>query len=76
MALNRLENIDDDAERHGIQFVKSTSVKTASRLGIDPLPALVYFEDGQPIRYNGKRAGTAHGVQTKVVTHLPNVAMI
>uniref|UniRef100_A0A0N8DDR4 L(2)01289 long form n=1 Tax=Daphnia magna TaxID=35525 RepID=A0A0N8DDR4_9CRUS len=53
VALNRLENIDDDAERHGIQFVKSTSVKTASRLGIDPLPALVYFEDGQPIRYNG-----------------------
>ncbi|KZS03022.1 Uncharacterized protein APZ42_034433 [Daphnia magna] len=52
VALNRLENIDDDAERHGIQFVKSTSVKTASRLGIDPLPALVYFEDGQPIRYN------------------------
>ncbi|KAI9560775.1 hypothetical protein GHT06_011727 [Daphnia sinensis] len=52
VALNRLENIDDDAERHGIQFVKSTSVKTASRLGIDPLPALVYFEEGQPIRYN------------------------
>ncbi|EFX69653.1 hypothetical protein DAPPUDRAFT_202746 [Daphnia pulex] len=52
VALNRLENIDDDAERHGIQFVKSTAVKTASRLGIDPLPALVYFEDGQPVRYN------------------------
>ena len=54
--LNRLENIDDDAEKHGIKFVKSTSVQTATKLGIDPLPALVYFEDGNPVRYNGKRA--------------------
>jgi len=53
-----LENIDDDAERYGIHFVKSTAVKTASKLGINPLPALVYFEAGQPIRYNGKRAVT------------------
>ena len=74
VALNRLENIDDDAERHGIQFVKSTAVKTATRLGIDPLPALVFFEDGQPVRYNGKKS--ANRRPTKVVTRLPNVAMI
>ena len=54
MALSRLENIDDDAGRHGIQFVKSTSAEMAAQLNIDPLPALVYFEDGNPVRYNGK----------------------
>ncbi|XP_046651298.1 uncharacterized protein LOC124342369 isoform X3 [Daphnia pulicaria] len=64
VALNRLENIDDDAERHGIQFVKSTAVKTASRLGIDPLPALVYFEDGQPVRYNGRKQTGGRRCQT------------
>jgi len=55
VALGRLENIDDDAGRHGIQFVKSTSAAMAAQLNIEPLPALIYFEDGQPVRYKGKK---------------------
>ena len=54
MALGRLENIDDDAARHGIKFVKSSSASLIGRLMIEPLPALVFFDDGEPVRYNGK----------------------
>lgn len=57
VALSRLENIDDDAGRHGIQFVKSTSAAMAAQLSIEPLPALVYFEDGHPVRYKGDPTG-------------------
>lgn len=53
-ALSRLENIDDDAARHGIKFVKSSSSSLISRLTIETLPALIFFDDGEPVRYNGK----------------------
>ncbi|XP_023720452.1 uncharacterized protein LOC111871518 isoform X7 [Cryptotermes secundus] len=51
--LDDLETIDDDTDRHGIQFVKSKDSKLASEIGIFSFPALVYYETGVPIMYNG-----------------------
>ncbi|XP_056632334.1 uncharacterized protein LOC130442335 isoform X2 [Diorhabda sublineata] len=51
--LEELENIDDDADKHGIQFVKSTDAKLAAEIGIFSFPALVYYETGVPIMYDG-----------------------
>ena len=42
--LQELENIDDDTDDHGIQFVKCEDLDYARSLGISSLPALVYFE--------------------------------
>lgn len=42
--LQELENIDDDTDDHGIQFVKCEDVAYAKSIGIGALPALVYFE--------------------------------
>ncbi|GFG32944.1 hypothetical protein Cfor_05504, partial [Coptotermes formosanus] len=51
--LEDLETIDDDTDKHGIQFVKSKDSKLASEIGIFSFPALVYYETGVPIMYNG-----------------------
>ncbi|CAG9815355.1 unnamed protein product [Phaedon cochleariae] len=51
--LEELETIDDDADKHGIQFVKSMDAKLASEIGIFSFPALVYYETGVPIMYDG-----------------------
>lgn len=53
--LEELETIDDDTDSHGIQFVKSKDSKLASEIGIFSFPALVYYETGVPIMYDGKR---------------------
>lgn len=53
--LEELENIDDDTDKHGIQFVKSKDSKLASEIGIFSFPALVYYETGVPIMYDGKQ---------------------
>lgn len=42
--LQELENIDDDTDKVGIQFVKCDNVEHAKSLGISSLPALVYYE--------------------------------
>lgn len=52
--LEELETIDDDTDKHGIQFVKSNDAKLASEIGIFSFPALVYYETGVPIMYDGK----------------------
>lgn len=52
--LEELETIDDDTDDHGIQFVKSNDVKLAHEIGIFSFPALVYYETGVPIMYDGK----------------------
>jgi len=52
--LDELETIDDDTDKHGIQFVKSKDSKLASEIGIFSFPALVYYETGVPIMYDGK----------------------
>lgn len=49
-----LETIDDDTDKHGIQFVKSKDSKLATDIGIFSFPALVYYETGVPIMYDGK----------------------
>ncbi|XP_063244025.1 uncharacterized protein LOC134543121 isoform X2 [Bacillus rossius redtenbacheri] len=51
--LQKLETIDDDTDEHGIQFVKSKDSKLASEIGIFSFPALVYYETGVPIMYDG-----------------------
>ncbi|XP_055374125.1 uncharacterized protein LOC129607269 isoform X7 [Condylostylus longicornis] len=51
--LAELENIDDDTDEQGIQFVKSNDVKLAHEIGIFAFPALVYYETGVPIMYDG-----------------------
>ncbi|XP_030752656.1 uncharacterized protein LOC115879799 isoform X6 [Sitophilus oryzae] len=52
--LEELETIDDDTDRHGIQFVKSRDARLASEIGIFSFPALVYYETGVPIMYDGQ----------------------
>lgn len=52
--LEELETIDDDTDEHGIQFVKSKDSKLAQELGIFSFPALVYYETGVPIMFDGK----------------------
>lgn len=51
--LEELETIDDDTDKHGIQFVKSKDAKLAAEIGIFSFPALVYYETGVPIMYDG-----------------------
>ncbi|XP_066251341.1 uncharacterized protein hlk isoform X2 [Euwallacea similis] len=51
--LEELETIDDDTDKHDIQFVKSKDSKLASEIGIFSFPALVYYETGVPIMYDG-----------------------
>lgn len=51
--LNELEKIDDDCDRHGIQFVKIDDEKAAKDFGINSLPAIVYFEKQIPNLYDG-----------------------
>ncbi|XP_053966440.1 uncharacterized protein LOC128868405 isoform X5 [Anastrepha ludens] len=51
--LEELETIDDDTDKQGIQFVKSNDVKLAHEIGIFAFPALVYYETGVPIMYDG-----------------------
>lgn len=51
--LDELEKIDDDCDKHGIQFVKIDDQAAANEFGIDSLPAVVYFERGIPNVYDG-----------------------
>lgn len=44
--LEELENIDDDCERHGINFVKTKDLKVAEHYGATDFPVLMYFEHG------------------------------
>lgn len=51
--LDELESIDDDAQRSGIQFVKTTDLNVAKQYGIKIIPALVYYENQAPSIYEG-----------------------
>lgn len=48
-----LENVDDDTDRHGILFVKTTDDSIAADYGINKFPALIYFENNVPSIYEG-----------------------
>lgn len=52
--MDRLETIDDDTDKHHIQFVKTNDVKLAHEIGVFAFPALVYYETGVPIMFDGK----------------------
>lgn len=54
--LERLETIDDDTDKHNIQFVKTNDVKLAHEIGVFSFPALIYYETGVPIMFDGKIA--------------------
>lgn len=51
--LEELEKIDDDCDKHGIQFVKIDDKKAAKEFGIDSIPGIVYFEKQLPNVYDG-----------------------
>lgn len=53
IVLEELEKIDDDCDKHGIQFVKIDDDNAASDYGIDSIPAIVYFEKQVPNVYDG-----------------------
>ena len=53
--LEALEEIDDEADMYGIDFVKSDDEHTAKAIGgVFSTPALVYFRKGIPLVYDGK----------------------
>lgn len=51
--LEELEKIDDDCDKHGIQFVKIDDDRASRGFGIDNVPAIVYFEKQVPNIYSG-----------------------
>ncbi|XP_023240298.1 uncharacterized protein LOC111638775 [Centruroides sculpturatus] len=51
--LDQLENIDDEAKKDGITFVKTDSERACEDYGIEERPALVYFEKTLPNFYQG-----------------------
>ncbi|KAL7646704.1 UNVERIFIED_CONTAM: hypothetical protein RMT77_001957 [Armadillidium vulgare] len=51
--LGELENIDDDSENFGVQFVKVADKKLAKSYGIKTFPALSYFRNKEPMHYEG-----------------------
>lgn len=53
IVLEELEKIDDDCDKHGIQFVKIDETSAAREYGIDHIPAIVYFENQVPNVFDG-----------------------
>lgn len=51
--LEELEKIDDDCDKHGIQFVKIDDDRASRDYGIESVPAIVYFEKQVPNVYSG-----------------------
>lgn len=54
--LEELENIDDDTDRQGIHFVKTTDLNIATNYGVTEFPAVIYFENQVPSIYEGSIA--------------------
>lgn len=52
-ALDELENIDTETDKHGIVFVKTADTAVADDFGFKRFPSLVYFEKGTPSIYEG-----------------------
>lgn len=51
-----LENIDDEADANGIDFVKIDDAQLAKEVGVYALPAIVFYRMGgeDPIIYAGE----------------------
>lgn len=56
--LQELEQIDDDTDTFGVDFVKINDKRLAKQYGITKFPALTYFREKQPIIYEGMHAKT------------------
>ena len=54
-ALAELENIDSQADKVGIAFVKINDLELVSEFGLGNLPKLVYYRHTTPIVYDGKK---------------------
>ena len=52
-ALTELENIDTQADKVGIAFVKINDLELVSEFGLGAMPALVYYRHTTPIVYDG-----------------------
>ncbi|XP_022652688.1 uncharacterized protein LOC111260507 isoform X2 [Varroa jacobsoni] len=52
-ALKELENIDDEADIYGIDFVKINSLSSAAKFDITTFPSLAYFRKGRATIYDG-----------------------
>ncbi len=48
-----MENIDDEADQYGIDFVKNDEALAAKQYSVYHTPALVYFRKKVPIVYDG-----------------------
>lgn len=61
--LAELENIDDEADANGIDFVKIDDSQLAKDVGVYALPAIVFYRAGseEPIIYAGM---CVHGCST------------
>ena len=51
--LEGLENIDDEADVYGVDFVKNNEALAAKQYNVYHTPALVYFRKRIPIVYDG-----------------------
>ena len=52
-ALAELENIDTQADKVGIAFVKINDLELVSEFGLATMPSLVYYRHTTPIVYDG-----------------------
>ena len=50
-----LISTDDECDLYGIQMVKLQDPQLAKRYGIKTFPSLVYFRNGNPLTYDGKK---------------------
>ena len=50
-----MENIDSQADKVGIAFVKINDLELVSEFGLGNLPKLVYYRHTTPIVYDGKK---------------------
>ena len=53
-ALAELENIDTQADKVGIAFVKINDLELVSEFGLGNLPSLIYYRHTTPIVYDGE----------------------
>ena len=53
-ALAELENIDTQADKVGIAFVKINDLELVSEFGLGTLPSLIYYRHTTPIVYDGE----------------------
>lgn len=69
--LEKLENIDDDCDRHKITFVKTQDFAVAEFYGVTDFPVMLYFEDNIPNVYEGKLTSYGDDLFSLVILRKP-----